>query len=250
MTAIAESWRGSAARLWYRGHAEADWPLIPGIYREAEQLRRKEDALRRDFMVRGAVYLEGSAQAPRSHWDWYFIMQHYGLPTRLLDWSESALVALYFALRDRKDVDKPAAVWVLDPWHLNEQFWADPTTGRKARRVLDPEKDANDYLPERPYGDAAGLPAPPVAIRARHTSRRIAAQRGAFTLHGADGVPLDEYEQLRSRLLKIELPASSLAKIKRQLASAGVTEAVVFPELPGICREVVDHWRWSPERPA
>ena len=57
---------------------------------------------------------------PANNWDWYFVMQHYGAPTRLLDWTEGALHGLYFALRNNYGYDD-AAVWVLNPWKFNKK---------------------------------------------------------------------------------------------------------------------------------
>jgi hypothetical protein len=59
-----------------------------------------------------------------SEWDEYFLMQHYGLPTRFLDWSESALVALYFAVgaEPRRHEPSDAAVWMLDPWWFTSEL--------------------------------------------------------------------------------------------------------------------------------
>ena len=231
---VTEEWGESEARIWFRRHCNGEWPLLPGIYR-AEELKDREDDLRHDFHSRSIPYFEGAGPVPGNNWEWYFIMQHYGVATRLLDWSESALVALYFALRDHNRDHGSAAVWVLDPWFLNDAF-----VGKS--EVLDPEKDAQAYLHE-PYGDSSGMPSSPIAIRARHNSRRIAAQRGVFTLHGCDPLPLDACEKLAPRLAKIEITASSVGNIRRQLARAGITDAVVFPELLGIGREVLDYWR-------
>jgi len=56
---------------------------------------------------------------PKDEWDWIFLMQHYRAPTRLLDWSESPLVALYFALVDKLQEDSDGALWCMDPIALN-----------------------------------------------------------------------------------------------------------------------------------
>ncbi len=55
-------------------------------------------------------------------WEWYFLMQHYGAPTRLLDWTGNPLVALYFAIVDQEvhGKNRDAAVWVFDPWEWNK----------------------------------------------------------------------------------------------------------------------------------
>lgn len=81
-----------------------------------------EDEIREEFIKRAPVLCEkvpiGSEQ--RVEWEWYFMMQHFGTATRLLDWTEGALIALYFAVRSNDGSDD-AAVWVLDPYQLNKR---------------------------------------------------------------------------------------------------------------------------------
>jgi len=108
---------------WFRGHADIGWPLEPGWHRQAPPGRKKGDAwynehnLLQEFKLDAPRYL---AAMPATDWEWLFVMQHYGLPTRLLDWTESALLGLYFALRDH-DRGTDAGVWVLNPWWLNNR---------------------------------------------------------------------------------------------------------------------------------
>jgi hypothetical protein len=106
--------------LWYRGHRKACWPLLPKLYRElaaGDNARESDDEIREDF-IRRALSL--THRKPDNPWEWYFLMQHYGVPTRLLDWTESALVGLYFAIKNNQGYHD-AAVWVLDPWVLNKR---------------------------------------------------------------------------------------------------------------------------------
>lgn len=104
---------------WFRGHPDADWALTPTLYRDAAPtrgIRVVEDEIRQEFIIRAPSL---SAERPSNAWEWYFLMQHCGTPTRLLDWTEGALIALYFAVRNKLD-KADAAVWVLNPWDLNK----------------------------------------------------------------------------------------------------------------------------------
>ncbi|MFY9557082.1 MAG: FRG domain-containing protein, partial [Blastocatellia bacterium] len=99
---------------WFRGQAKASWSLIPGLYRGwIHSFYERE--LVRDFRLRSKSYLD---QQPLNDLEWLFVMQHYGMPTRLLDWTESHLFALYFAVSHRA-ASGDAAVWILDPWSVN-----------------------------------------------------------------------------------------------------------------------------------
>ncbi len=75
---------------WFRGQTEASWGLRPSLYRfgsSSRPIRRLEDEIRQEFIVRAPSL---GAERPQNSWEWYFLMQHCGAPTRLLDWTESA----------------------------------------------------------------------------------------------------------------------------------------------------------------
>lgn len=104
--------------VWFRGVRKSNWELIPRVYRHldpTESVGEAEDDIQEDF-IRRAPSL--SSYQPSNAWEWYFLMQHYGAPTRLLDWTENALMGLYFAVKDNEGLHD-AAVWALDPWWLN-----------------------------------------------------------------------------------------------------------------------------------
>jgi hypothetical protein len=183
---------------WYRGNQKASWALLPKLYRgmygDAARRRkdRVEDEIREEFIVRGPVYSEMSP-ANNNEWEWYFLMQHFGAPTRLLDWTESALVALYFSVRENPGC-YDAAVWVLDPYQMNrkaigkEEIIAPSVIGLLGKDV----KLVEPWLPTR--FARKKLPRLPVAVYPAHIARRISTQRSCFTVHGEN---LDGFDGLR-----------------------------------------------------
>lgn len=109
---LRQKWR--CCTLVPRGCERADWPLVPKFYRQLPTDRNTEDEIREEFITRAPNL---SDVRPANKWEWYFLMQHYGSPTRLLDWSEGAMIGLYFAVRESRGCHA-AAVWMLDPWWL------------------------------------------------------------------------------------------------------------------------------------
>lgn len=220
---------------WFRGQSDISWPLTPGLYRAENKKFLDEDDFRHDFRRRAWPYLPRSAHEPANDWEWYFLMQHHGLPTRLLDWSESALVALYFAVSGPHRPQNPV-VWVLDPWALNR------VVARKGDVVLDAEDTkARSYL-RPPFSDKV-LPPYPIALESPLKSARIAAQRGTFTLHGKNAKGIDRYPAIYRRITKIAIARSKVPLLREQLRVAGITETTVFPELPALCQELLEYWR-------
>lgn len=97
--------------------------MIPKVQRNfegcEEDLFRRERYYTNDFQARASVFK--SPTLPIDEYaNWLTLMQHYGLPTRLLDWSRSPLVALYFAVSDESQCDKDGCIWMLTPGKLNE----------------------------------------------------------------------------------------------------------------------------------
>src|SRR5712692_2135398 len=110
---------------WFRGEESADWlsttALQPKLYRNSFDIKmilEHEQEMRVEFRRRGAQLI--TERLPIDKWEWYFLMQHYRAPTRLLDWSDAALVGLHFAVSQRgsngdKNYNADAAVYMLDP---------------------------------------------------------------------------------------------------------------------------------------
>ena len=117
--------------LWFRGQGNAQWTVQAALWREGGPRRPFTAADERNFTHRfrtRAAIRYPNTPAYEDHAAWLSLMQHYGLPTRLLDWSRSPLVAAYFAsqayLRADKDSVPDVAIWVLSPHELTRSFAA------------------------------------------------------------------------------------------------------------------------------
>lgn len=239
---IVQLWnpKGTDSNPWFRGHSQTTWQLTPKIYR-AEFKNDEEDDYRWEFYHLAWPYLSAAAWEPKTKWDWYFLMQHYGLPTRLLDWTESALIALYFALRERSTTKENPAVWVLNPKGINSDL------AKKGYDILSTSlahKKTDRHLPE--IDTKQSIPHYPIAIQPELKSLRIAAQQGVFTLHGVDRRALNSYPALRKHLAKIEVSQSKISRIKEQLLVAGIGEMTIFPELSSLRKELLDYYHYDP----
>jgi hypothetical protein len=234
----------TSTHAWFRGQAAARWRLIPGLYRGwVDSYWERE--LVRDFRLHSHMLLE---HTPANYLEWLFLMQHYGMPTRLLDWTESYLSALYFAVAGRAST-ADGAVWVLDPWSLNEH-----AIGMLSVPTADNAKLEPYAIASGPEGLGRDVQARiPVAVRPPRSNPRINAQRGIFTLHGSLKSSLDvlvkEVNKGRAeskiRLHKIVVAGASKSQLRKELYLAGVTEGVLFPDLVGLCGEV--SYRYSKE---
>jgi hypothetical protein len=246
---VRDKWGLKEVLPWFRGQASAEWHLIPKFYRQQdkrEMSRYIEDNIREEFITR-APTLSADVK-PTSRWDWYFLMQHHRAPTRLLDWTEGALIGLYFAVREKPGYHD-AAVWVLDPWELSLRVLrrdevippGDPGTSREDRQRYDP------WLPER-FARGKKWPRLPVPVYPSHIMRRIGAQRSCFTIHGSDQYGLDEIaEGIKCPLVKITIPSWHAKAIGRSLDTCGVDETTVFPDLDGLSKSVEYRWIKSDE---
>ena len=236
---------------WCRGQERAEWDLMPKLYR----LTSDDDYLNTEYEIREAFttrapalsdYAKPSDASVLNNWESYFVMQHYGAPTRLLDWTEASLVALYFAVRSNAG-NFNAAVWALDAWQLNQRVIdadevippADPGTMSTDRKKVAP------WLPERfKKGKGSKLPSLPVAVFPTHTMRRISAQRSCFTIHGSDRNGFGKVTKGKRSvpLVKFEIPSWEVLQIRRSLAACGIDDTAIFPDLEALGRAVTTEW--------
>ena len=162
-------------------------------------------------------------------------MQHHGAGTRLLDWSESALVAMHFALEAKPNDllrDKAAAVWRLDPIALNRNAgYKMKYDGELLAFGLDDGLD--NYQTDRLGTSSVPPPAAGIGVR---NSDRMTAQRGVFTIT-LDTTPI---EGLRNGAFvkKIKVPAGAKSKLRKEMRLLGFTEMMVYPDLDRLSKDL------------
>lgn len=233
--------------LWYRGVGDIKYKLVPALYRHkktigADGLAELERQIMTRFRQRSLPYHN---RPLGDDWDALFFMQHYGVPTRLLDWTENPFVALHFALMSAHGIvleggklsfSADATLWILDPvaWNRHALRHISYTGG-----VLTPDDDAlKGYRPTPGFNGMQNLP---VAIYGAHNSPRIVAQQGVFTVFGREASAMEESFATdgfpSSSLTRVVIPRTALPAMRKALLNHGVTESVVFPDLEGLARE-------------
>ena len=165
---------------------------------------------------------------PTNEWEWMFMMQHHRAPTRLLDWSESPLAALYFAVSEERHIRRDAAMWCLDPVALNSE--ARVTTFRFPGEI--PAFGVDDvlksYLPSLVDGSPTVMNT--VAIIGPRNTARMAAQLGVFTINHREHIPIETIGAAKHAWRWI-VPSSAKTNLRKELALLGVTTLTLFPEL-------------------
>jgi FRG domain len=242
---IREEWdfdKDEVPRPWYRGHQRKHWKLVPGIFRLGHFDRETEDEIREEFAVRAPALSQHEA-LPTSVWDFYFLMQHYGAPTRLLDWTESPAIALYFAVRDNPGY-YDSAVWVLDPYTLNQRVIKKGDVISPSAVGANPKDSARvaPWFPER--WTKTTIPDLPLAIFPTHIARRISSQRSCFTIHGKLEAGFSRFlAGSRPCLKKIVIPAHVVNGIRLDLQNFGIDDTTIFPDLEGLGRALATSYR-------
>ncbi|HXN65722.1 MAG TPA: FRG domain-containing protein [Candidatus Acidoferrales bacterium] len=225
-------------QVWFRGQENARWRLLPRLYR----LKKfDENEIRSEFKLR-AFQLMSESHIPKDDLEWYFLMQHYGAPTRLIDWTDGALIALYFSVKAARPY-KNASVWMLDPVWLNEESLKKMDQNNYISGVLLPHwKESLRWLPE-PFEESLTVTLP-VAIDPPHVARRVSVQRSRFTVHGTSKRGLDALvtNNPESRLVKFLISNKAAKEILEDLSTCGIVETSVFPDLEGLSRELQTKW--------
>lgn len=216
-------------KLWFRGHESTEYKLMPTIYRKPYSWQ-DEKPLLNQFKARAARF---TSSVPKDDVEWLFIMQHHSTPTRLLDWSESALVALSFATQYKKEKhdDVDSVVWCVNPIKLNSYTRFPSYEYEKIPNICaDKELQTLMDSPRQDY---------PLAVIGTQNTDRIIAQKGVFILFPEkDSFELESKKGAHDFLVKIIIPKDCVKDIKKDLYYIGITESSLFPELDSISKEL------------
>lgn len=218
---------------WYRGQREFEWKLQPTAQRDlsvwdADTMRMEK--MRMDVFIQNAVQF--SSHDGQDDWAWMFLMRHHGVPTRLLDWTESPLVALYFAVAESGDDDSDksdAALWILYPKLLNSisEFHSIPTFY---------DKQINENYSLQNFVDSAEhVIRKPMAAIANRSSIRMQAQQSVFTVSHRDLTPLNEFGD-KTHCLKLRILGSKKKDIRDELSLLSISDFSMFPELDTVAK--------------
>lgn len=209
---------GLRADALFRGQ-NVDKPLLPKIARLAQARSLSLDAvvllerqMLNQFQRQSVPFLRAGIQ-PKNNLEWLSVAQHYGMPTRLLDWTASMLAALWFAVAPGPEGESDGVLWTL-----------------RVPPGSEPPDNSEDLFSWRDT----------FLFQPFHIDQRIVAQTAWFSVHGAaeSFSPLETDPRFAPCLEKRIIPWYFFDDIRSQLRTLGINEAAVFPDLTGLCAEI------------
>lgn len=252
-----------------RGRADEDMPvilwrgqlcedrLIPSAFRKTEpssqvaaKVAAKVAAERARMFKDAAPAIYAKCPGENEHFKWLTLMQHHGLPTCLLDWSDSPLVALFFALgHETFESDKDRVVWGLNLGELNNvnvrSFFNSRTAVRPEHSI--PAEMAESFFKGNISSPTASpMGAHVLAVSAPYLDYQQMMQQSRYTIHG-NHIPLEE-SRMASKILpvRIVIRAEHRETMRIHLLEMGIRRRYLFPNLRGLAegvREESVSWR-------
>lgn len=218
----------------YRGMSDSAWGLEPTLNRVCGHNLALESQVFRSFRKYGYAELAGYS----GFWQLLPVAQHHGLPTRLLDWTYSPLVAAHFATEDTSLYDRDGVIWCLDVTDFHPflpEMLADKlrrsdsnifTIGMLEKRV--PSFEAMRELSPSPYA---------IFFEPSSLIDRIANQYALFSVVSDPAVTLETI--IRERNIpcrRIIIPREVKLEIRDKLDYINISERMIYPGLDGVCR--------------
>ena len=211
----------------YRGMSDRDWGLVPSLNRACAHDMTLEKQMLRSFKKYGYADLQHVA----SFWQLLAMAQQYGLPTRLLDWTYSPLVAAHFATEDQESYDRDGIIWCAHIDRINRQLPDNLKTMLRAERgniftmeMLDRIGGNFDALQE--------ISSQPYAL---------------FSLCSDPLVTISDLPGTADAFRRIIIPAEVKLEIRDKLDYINISERMIYPGLDGICKWIAR--RYAPLGP-
>jgi len=222
------------SRYAYRGVSSATYPLDTSLIRQGGEYHRTERHLLRQFQKYAYRYMPSKQNC----WHWLSVAQHYGLPTRLLDWSYSPDVALHFATANTSAYDRDGAVWKVNYKRIHESLppllrgvMEDRGTWILTVELLEEmfqDLDALDALGHA-KGDFFVFFEPP------SIDQRIFNQFAYFSLGSRPDLPFDTWLANHPEFwVKVTIPSDLKWEIRDKLDQKNMSERTLFPDLTGL----------------
>lgn len=218
------------SEIWFRGQGVSTYLLKPSLFRSDNGIEKEKE-----------VFLEyrrlvaGLGLSRSNEWETLIDMQHYGVPTRLLDWTSDLGIALYFATTAAVN-DCSMSLYIMNPLELNI------LSGKNGIPILPNDVMGLSYVTN--YIEQNPFPARyPIAVKCDNINSRVKAQSGMFTVHGdEDGnEEIDIITDLlgkKSSIYKIEISANAHDSIKEYFDITGIKDYTIFPDIQGIARHL------------
>jgi len=250
-------------RHWFRGHPKIYKYLDPRIFRDVykDELYQKvrpdfEFAVIEEFKL-VAPSLYSNIPGKKEDLEWLILMQHHGVPTRLLDWTESILIALYFAVKDFPNED--GEIWTLYPLALNKEgsgFWGMPSQKNAFLQYLTNEVN---YRKDKKLGfakklDLTDIPKYPLAFYPFLNFIRMVVQSSTFTIHPfpKNGNRIEDILKNEKYLFRYVIPAKYKKILLQNLNSLGIKNYKIFPDLDHFAQDIISETKilaYSPPEP-
>jgi hypothetical protein len=239
----------------FRGQSDSNWQIISSLSRYFQDFKvhpdswsHQEERLLRIFKRKAYHYLEDVPKDSDS-FEWLSIMQHFGTPTRLIDFTFSPYVAAFFALQKTKT---DCAVWALFP----PRFDCEAEIKLRNGRIINPKdlwlRVENNYQKYFLPGTESIL----IMGEPERMNQRLIAQAGTFIIPGvlnksAEEIVLDNYIDGENAIKKFVLKKSIRDVALKDLYRSNITEATLFPGIDGMARalayELEHHWAYNPK---
>ncbi len=239
----------------YRGHSDKSYILSPSLFRLKSQRKDEKNILRELLAVQ-----PGEFKDDRTVFEQLVRMQHYALPTRLLDITYNPLIALYFACVDNPNTDGRLLTFNIQKKYVkyfdsdtvscvanlsnlsarqrneirnmtNDEL-AKSETGERLLHFIKAEKSY--FLAKMKVEDLKGI----FVVRPKQNNRRILAQQGAFIIFGLTS-ELKQDNNSNIKITKTNIPHKSKANILKELDYININASTIFPEIESAAKYII-----------